>query len=71
MPPENDADDEALQDRLRDCAANLADRAISLLRLAMNTEDDAERVRLVAQEKRVTRARRAVEKAIGLLAGRD
>ena len=71
MPPENDADDEALQDRLRDCAANLADRAISLLRLAMNAEDDAERVRLVAQEKRVTRARRAVEKAIGLLAGGD
>ena len=70
MPPENDADDEALQDRLRDCAANLADRAISLLRSAMNAEDDAERVRLVVQEKRVTQARRAVEKAIGLLAGR-
>ena len=67
----SDSDDADLADRLRDCAAGLADQALGLLRGAMHASDESERAALAAQEKRVTRARRAVEKAIGLLDGRE
>ena len=45
----------------------LAERAIALLREALQTRDEGERGVLRAEEKRVTRARRSVEKAIALL----
>ena len=51
--------------RLRSVGDDLADTAVTLLREALRTDDDDERRRaLTAEEKRVTRARRAVEKAI-------
>ena len=46
---------------------SLADEALRLLREATTIDDDAARAALVATEKRVTRARRALEKAIHLL----
>lgn len=55
-----------LRDRLESIGEELADEALSLLRAA--TEGDAD---AAAQEKRVTRARRAVEKAVHLLDGAD
>lgn len=45
----------------------LSDRAISLLREAVDQADEA----AVVAEKRITRARRAVEKAIHILGGND
>lgn len=45
----------------------LSDRAISLLREAVDQGD----VAAVVAEKRITRARRAVEKAIHILGGND
>ncbi len=58
----------AIQDRLSACAEGLADAAVDLLREAMRADDNS-RAELIAREKRVTRARRAVEKAITLLQG--
>ena len=59
-----------IEERLTECAEGLADIAVGLLREAMRADDDdASRAELIACEKRITRARRAVEKAIGLLQG--
>ena len=68
MAPTEDRD-EALRDRLRDCVDALSDRSIELLREALHAGDADERAQISAHEKRVTRARRAVEKAVGLLYG--
>jgi hypothetical protein len=59
----------SIEDRLSACADGLAEAAVDLLREAMRADDDETRAELVAREKRVTRARRAVEKAISLLQG--
>jgi hypothetical protein len=56
-----------LRARLEGIAEELADLALDRLRLAAG--DPAERDRLVAEERRLTRARRAVEKAAALLDG--
>lgn len=55
-----------LRDRLESLGEELADEALSLLRAAADGDPDA-----AAVEKRVTRARRAVEKAVHLLDGAD
>jgi hypothetical protein len=60
---------EELHDRLSVMADDLADVATDLLRSALDTSEDHERVELANLEKRVTKARRAVEKARGVLAG--
>jgi hypothetical protein len=54
-----------LRARLESIAEELADLALDRLRQA--ADEPAERDRLVAEEKRLTRARRAVEKAVVLL----
>lgn len=59
----------SIEERLSACAEALAEAAVDLLREAMRADDDDTRAELVAREKRVTRARRAVEKAVGLLQG--
>ncbi len=56
---------EDLTARLESIAEELADLALDALRRA--AADPAERDRLVAEERRLTRARRAVEKAASLL----
>jgi hypothetical protein len=56
-----------LRARLEGIAEELADLALDRLRLAAGAP--AERDRLVAEERRLTRARRAVEKAAALLDG--
>jgi len=56
-----------LRERLQGIAEELADLALDRLRQA--TADPDERDRLVAEEHRLTRARRAVEKAATLLGG--
>lgn len=67
------ADVEDLRVRLEDIAETLADRALALLHEASSeagrggTPDPA----LLAEEKRLTRARRAVEKAARLLDDAD
>lgn len=61
-----DLDD--LRDRLRGIAEELADLALDRLRHAVDDADDADDpARAAAEERRLTRARRAVEKAAGLL----
>ncbi len=50
-------------------AEELADMALDRLRQA--ADDPAQRDRLVAEERRLTRARRAVEKAAALLEDRS
>jgi hypothetical protein len=57
------ADLDGLRERLAAIAEELADLAIDRLRTAIDDGDDG----AAAEEKRLTRARRAVEKAIGLL----
>ena len=56
---------EELRARLESIADELADLALDRLRQA--ADDPAARDRLVAEERRLTRARRAVEKAAVLL----
>ena len=51
-----------LRERLEGIAEELADLAIDRLRAAVDGNQDA-----AAEERRLTRARRAVEKAAGLL----
>ena len=63
----NGTDD--IAERLGAEAERLADVAIDLLRAALHTDDPEEQAELRALEKRVTRARRSVEKAVALLAG--
>ena len=65
------ADIEEVRDYLRLAADGLADLAMDTLRAAMRTRDDDERNELKAKEKRITRARRSVEKAISLVDGRE
>ena len=57
-------DIEPLRERLDTIAEELADLALDRLRAAVEGDEDA-----AAEEKRITRARRAVEKAAHLLAG--
>ena len=54
---------EELRERLEDIAEALADLAMDALRSALEDGDDAAR----ARERRLTRARRSVEKAVALL----
>jgi hypothetical protein len=56
-----------VREQLRSASDELADLALSLLGQAVDVSDDHERVALANQERRVTKARRAVEKAIGAL----
>jgi hypothetical protein len=65
------ADVDEIRDYLRSANDGLSDLAIDKLRAAMRTRDEDERTALKTEEKRITRARRAVEKAIGLLDGRE
>ena len=65
------ADIDEVRDHLRLAADGLADLAMDTLRAAMRTRDDDERNELRAKEKRITRARRSVEKAISLVDGRE
>ena len=65
------ADIDEVRDYLRLAADGLADLAMDTLRAAMRTRDDDERNELRAKEKRITRARRSVEKAISLVDGRE
>ena len=53
-------------DKLRSLGEELSDIAMDLLRNAMSAEDH-ERVAAANLERRVTRARRSIEKAIALL----
>ena len=55
-------DPDDLRERLEDIAEELADLAIDRLRAAVDGNDGA-----AAEERRITRARRAVEKAANLL----
>ncbi len=55
-------DVDALRERLEGIAEELADLAIDRLRAAVDGDEAA-----AAEERRLTRARRAVEKAAGLL----
>ncbi len=65
------ADIDEVRDYLRSAADGLADLAMDTLRAAMRTRDEDERNELKAREKRITRARRSVEKAISLVDGRE
>jgi hypothetical protein len=55
---------DSIRGRLEAIAEELADLALDRLREAVDGADDA-----AAEERRLTRARRAVEKAAGLLDG--
>lgn len=57
---------EDLAARLESIAEELADHALDRLRQAADA-DETDQARLVAEERRLTRARRAVEKAVALL----
>lgn len=61
------ADLDELRDRLQAIADDLADLALERLRAALELDDPAP----VADERRLTRARRAVDKAIAVLADAD
>jgi hypothetical protein len=56
-------DVEDLRERLQSVSDDLADLALERLRAAVDSDDAAP----VADERRLTRARRAVEKAIAVL----
>ena len=58
---------EELADRLAALAEDLADLALDRLRLAADDPDQPEGTAAAAEERRVTRARRSVEKAVSLL----
>ena len=60
------ADLDGLRERCEALAEELADAALELLGQAVDGDEEAGRI-----EKRVTRARRAVEKAAALLAGSE
>jgi uncharacterized protein Yka (UPF0111/DUF47 family) len=60
--------EEAIED-LRSVSDRLADAALQLLSRALDTAEEHERRELATLEKRVTKARRAVEKAIAELSG--
>ncbi len=56
---------------LRSVAERIADEAIATLRNAMRADSEEDQAELRKVEKRLTRARRSVEKAISLLDGVD
>ena len=56
-----------LADQAKLLAEAIADRAVDTLRAALQSQSPEEQANLGALEKRITRARRAVEKAIALL----
>ncbi len=60
-----------LRERLEDIGEALADLAMDALRSALQDGDDAAVAEAKAQERRLTRARRSVEKAAALLAEQD
>ena len=60
---------EELRERLEDIGEALADLAMDALRSALEDGDDAAEAR--GRERRLTRARRSVEKAAALLADRE
>lgn len=62
----SDVDD--LRERLQSVADDLADLAIERLRAAVESDDPAA---AAADERRITRARRAVDKAIAVLGELD
>jgi hypothetical protein len=62
---------EELRERLEDIGEALADLAMDALRSALQGGDDAAVAEAKAQERRLTRARRSVEKAAALLAEQD
>ena len=64
-----DAAVEDLRDRLSGIAEELADLALERLRAAV--DDGAATPDAAAQERRLTRARRAVEKAVAVLSEDD
>jgi hypothetical protein len=65
VPPSAEpADLDHVRERLEGIAEELADIAIDRLRAAVDGNQGA-----AAEERRITRARRAVEKAAGLLGG--
>ncbi len=53
-----------VREQLQSVSEELADLAISLLGQAVSAGEDHERVGMANMERRVTKARRAVEKAI-------
>ena len=55
-----------VRDRLQGIADDLADLALERLRAAVGSEEPD---RLAAEERRLTKARRAVDKAIAVLSG--
>lgn len=65
------ADVEEVREHLRAAADGLADLAMDTLRAALRTRDEDERKELKVKEKRITSARRSVEKAISLVDGRE
>lgn len=62
---------EELRERLEDIGEALADLAMDALRSALQDGDDEAVAEAKAQERRLTRARRSVEKAAALLAEQD
>ena len=58
---------EELRERLAQISEDLADLAVSILSRAVDTAEEHERLQLANLEKRVTKARRAVEKATDCL----
>lgn len=56
-----------LRARLAQISEDLADLAVSILSRAVDTPEEHERSQLAGLEKRVTKARRAVEKATDCL----
>jgi hypothetical protein len=72
MPPSEEdktlSELEDVRDRLVAIAEELADLALDRLRAASGEEEDQEALRAtLAEERRITRARRSVEKAAELL----
>ena len=62
---------EDLRDRLAVIAEELSERALDRLRAAVDGDGDSPDEAAVAEERRLTRARRAVEKAVHLLDAGD
>ena len=56
-----------LRERLAQMSEDLAELAVSILSRAVDTPEEYERLQLANLEKRVTKARRAVEKATDCL----
>ncbi len=61
--------EESIAVKLNAISEELAELAIDRIKQAMRADDDGDRLELAAAEKRITRARRAVEKASQLLNG--